>query len=64
MTRVLHYQCADAVRDGSLRIILADFEVEPLPVHLIHAGRGALPSKMRVFLDFAAGRLRERLASL
>jgi DNA-binding transcriptional LysR family regulator len=60
-TRVLHYQCADALCDQSLRIILADFEVEPLPVHLMHAGRGALPSKMRVFLDFAAGRLRERL---
>jgi DNA-binding transcriptional LysR family regulator len=64
VTRVLHYQCADAVREGSLRILLADFEVEPLPVHLIHAGRGALPSKTRVFLDFAAGRLRERLAAL
>jgi DNA-binding transcriptional LysR family regulator len=64
VTRVLYYQCADAVRDGSLQIILADFEPEPLPVHLMHAGRGALPSKMRVFLDFAAGRLRERLASL
>jgi DNA-binding transcriptional LysR family regulator len=64
VTRVLHYQCADAVRDGSLRILLADFEVEPLPVHLLHAGRGALPSKTRVFLDFAASRLRERLAAL
>ena len=39
-TRVLHYQCADAVRDGLVRIILADFEVEPLPVHLLHAGAG------------------------
>ena len=64
VTRVLHYQCADALRDGSLRIILDAFEPEPLPVHLLHAGRGDLPSKMRVFLDFAAGRLRERLASL
>jgi DNA-binding transcriptional LysR family regulator len=63
-TRVLHYQCADALRHGPLRIILADFELEPLPVHLIHAGRGALPSKMRVFLDFATGRLREGLKSL
>jgi DNA-binding transcriptional LysR family regulator len=63
-TRVLHYQCADAVRDGSLRIILAHYELEPLPVHLMHAGHGALPLKMRVFLDFAAGRLRERLTSL
>ncbi len=64
VTRVLYYQCADAVRDGALQIVLADFELEPPPVHLLHAGRGALPSKMRVFLDFAAGRLRERLASL
>jgi DNA-binding transcriptional LysR family regulator len=64
VTRVLYYQCADAVRDGSLQIVLAAFEPEPLPVHLMHAGRGALPSKMRVFLDFAAGRLRERLGSL
>jgi DNA-binding transcriptional LysR family regulator len=63
-TRVLHYQCAEALRDGSLRIILAEFELEPLPVHLIHSGRGTLPSKMRVFLDFATGRLRERLISL
>jgi DNA-binding transcriptional LysR family regulator len=63
-TRVLYYQCANAVREGSLRIILADFEVEPLPVHLLHAGRGALPTKTRVFLDFAARRLRARLTSL
>ncbi|MFG1304777.1 LysR substrate-binding domain-containing protein [Xanthobacter autotrophicus] len=63
-TRLLHYQCAAAVRDGDLRIILADFEPEPLPVHLIHAERGTLPSKMRVFLDFAAERLRTRLKSL
>jgi len=64
VTRVLHYQCADAIHDGSLRIILANFEVEPLPVHLLHAGRGALPTKTRVFLDFAAHRLGEKLKSL
>lgn len=64
VTRVLHYQCADATRDGLLRIVLKDFEVAPLPVHLMHVGRGALPSKMRVFLDFAAARLRQRLAAL
>jgi DNA-binding transcriptional LysR family regulator len=61
VTRVLSYQCADAVRDGALRILLEDFEPEPLPVHLIHAGRGTLPSKMRVFLDFAKARLKARL---
>lgn len=63
-TRVLHYQCADAVRDGSLRIVLADFEVAALPVHVLNAARGELPSKVRVFLDFATHRLRQRLAAL
>jgi DNA-binding transcriptional LysR family regulator len=64
VTRVLHYQCAEALQDGSLRIVLEDFEVEALPVHLVHGGHGALPSKMRVFLDFAVARLRQGLRSL
>lgn len=64
ITRVLHYQCAAPVREGVLRIILSKYEIEPHPVHLLHAARGALPSKMRVFLDFAADRLRARLRSL
>lgn len=64
VTRVLHYQCADAVREGALRIILAAFEPEPRPVHLLHAARGTLPSKMRVFLDFTTERLRKTLAAL
>lgn len=60
-TCVLHYQCADAVRAKTLKIVLKDYEPEPLPVHLLHAARRELPSKMRVFLDFAAPRVRERL---
>lgn len=64
VTRVLHYQCAAPAREGLLRTILTKYEVEPLPVHLLHAARGALPSKMRVFLDFAAERLRANLKSL
>lgn len=63
-TRVLHYQCADALLDGSLQIVLDAFEIEPLPVHLLHAGGRVVPSKVRVFLDFAVPRLRKRLASL
>jgi hypothetical protein len=49
---------------GSLKIILKEFEIEPLPVHLIHAARGALPLKMRAFLDFTTGRMRKALSSL
>ncbi|HEX2972987.1 MAG TPA: LysR family transcriptional regulator [Tepidisphaeraceae bacterium] len=63
-TRVLYYQCADALRQRSLRTILTAFELQPLPIHLVHAGRGTLPSKMRLFLDFASAKLKERLAAL
>ena len=57
LTRALSYQVAAAVAQGKLRIILADFEPEPAPVHLVHAAQGLLPRKMRSFLDFAAPRL-------
>ncbi|WP_203293564.1 LysR family transcriptional regulator [Maricaulis parjimensis] len=64
VTRVLGYQCADAVKSGALRVVLEDYEPAPLPVHLLHAARGTMPTKMRVFLDFAKTRLRERLKAL
>ena len=63
-TRVLYYQCADAVRTGSLKVILREFEPEPLPIHLLHPERQSLPFKTRAFLDFAAGRIRSRLKRL
>ena len=52
--RTLCYQVADAINDGSLQLILRSFEPELAPIHLIHAARGAMPMKMRRFLDFAA----------
>jgi DNA-binding transcriptional LysR family regulator len=63
VTRVLSYQAAQAVRDGTLQIVLAAFEPAPLPVSLLHAAQGSLPLKMRAFLDFAAPRLRQALAA-
>ena len=56
--RLLHYQAADALRQGALHVVLAEYELEPAPVHLLHAARGQMPLKMRRFLDFAAPRLR------
>ncbi|TGS50238.1 LysR family transcriptional regulator, partial [bacterium M00.F.Ca.ET.179.01.1.1] len=61
---VLSYQVEAAVRSGALRILLREFEPEPWPVNLVHAGQGLLPVKLRAFLDFAAPRLRDRLARL
>lgn len=62
ITRVLSYQVAAAVAAGSLRLLLQEFEPEPLPVHLVHAGQAQLRLKLRVFLDFAAPRLKGSLA--
>lgn len=64
VTRLLHYQVAEAVRRGELQIILEPYEPEPAPVHLVHASRGRMPLKMRRFLDFAAPRLRETLCRI
>jgi DNA-binding transcriptional LysR family regulator len=61
VTRVLSYQIADAVRSGTLAIVLRDFEPPPWPVSLVHAGQGLLPLKLRAFVDFAAPRLKARL---
>ena len=62
LTRVLSYQADASVRAGALQVVLEPFEPPPWPVSLVHAGQGRLPVKLRAFLDFAAPRLRERLA--
>jgi DNA-binding transcriptional LysR family regulator len=62
LVRVLSYQVADAVGDGTLRVVLEDHESAPLPVSLVHKGQTPLPRKLRVFLDFAAPRLHARIA--
>lgn len=61
VARLLHYQAAPALRQGALQIVLAEYEPEPAPVHLVHAARGQMPLKMRRFLDVAAPRLRQEL---
>ncbi|MER9582492.1 LysR family transcriptional regulator [Mesorhizobium sp. M0276] len=64
LTKVLSYQIEAALRSGTLRVLLEEFEPAPWPVNLVHAGHGLLPVKLRAFLDFAAPRLKERLARL
>jgi DNA-binding transcriptional LysR family regulator len=64
VTRVLSYQVEDAVRAGSLQVVLREFEPAPVPVSLVFPGERRLPQKVRAFLDYAAPRLRERMQSL
>jgi DNA-binding transcriptional LysR family regulator len=62
VARVLSYQVAGALRAGTLTLALQEFELAPWPVSLVHAGQGRLPLKLRAFIDFAAPRLKARLA--
>jgi hypothetical protein len=48
-------------REGKFQSVLEEFEFEPIPVRLIHAGQGLLPLKMRRFPEFAVPRLRKAL---
>lgn len=61
VTRVLSYQIAAAQSTGQLQTVLQDFEPASVPVSLVYDGQGALPTKLRVFVDFASKRLKDRL---
>ena len=61
-TMLLEHDVAEAVRAGRLRFLLQEFEVDPIPVHLVHLSRDMMPVKLRRFIDFAVPQLREALA--
>lgn len=62
ITFVFEHDADEAVRGGQLDILLPQFEIEPVPVHLVHVSRNLMAVKLRHFIDFAAPRLRESLS--
>lgn len=62
LTRVLSYQVADKVASGELEVVLADFELPPLPIHVVYQGGRKAPARVRSFVDFAVKALREHPA--
>lgn len=63
ITRVLSYQVAQEIRANQLVLALKDFEPAPWPVSLVYTGQRLLPSKVRVFLDYAVPRLKAILSA-
>ncbi|ALM82883.1 LysR family transcriptional regulator [Bordetella sp. N] len=58
LARVLSYQIAGELWDDKLRVVMADYEPPPAPIHVIHReGRHAM-QKVRAFLDLAIDSLR------
>lgn len=58
IVRLLSYQVAPAVAEGSLAILLEDYEPRPAPIHIVHVGGRRTPAKVRAFIDLAVDRLR------
>ncbi|WP_341895492.1 LysR family transcriptional regulator [Ferrovibrio terrae] len=58
LTLVLSYMVAPLVESGALQVVLADYQLPPVPVSLVHAEGRRTNAKVRAFLDFAAERLR------
>jgi DNA-binding transcriptional LysR family regulator len=63
VTLLLEHDAAQAIKAGRLQILLEQFEVDPVPVHMIHVSRNLMPIKLRRFIEFTSPRLRESLAS-
>jgi DNA-binding transcriptional LysR family regulator len=56
------YTVKAPIETGTLTTVLDEFQLPPLPVNLVHTAGRFMPIKLRAFLDFAAPRLRARLA--
>jgi DNA-binding transcriptional LysR family regulator len=57
LTRVLSYQVASKVASGELEIVLAEYELPALPVHVVYQGGRKIPAKVRTFVDFCSAQL-------
>jgi DNA-binding transcriptional LysR family regulator len=62
LTRLLSYQVAEQLRDGTLVAVLQALEPVPLPVHVVHHEGRHAAQKVRAFLDMAIAALRANRA--
>lgn len=58
ITQLLSYQVDEFVREGRLIPLLAEFELPPLPVHVVHREGQYTSKKARTFIDLVVERLR------
>jgi DNA-binding transcriptional LysR family regulator len=64
LTRMLDYQIATQLRDGTLKLVLESFRSPPKPVHMIYEAGRHLPLKIRTFLDYASPRLKKSMRAI
>lgn len=64
IVRVLSYQAQAALKDGSLRRVLEEYEPEPIPVSLVHREDRLPQAKVQSFSELAVPLLRKALKAL
>ena len=64
LTQVMSYQVAPHLASGALRVVLRDYELPPVPVHVVHPEGRRGSAKVRSFVDFCVQALRRDLALL
>ncbi len=59
---LLSYQIAPYLADGRLHTVLSEYELPPLPIHVVHQEGRMVSAKVRAFVDFMIERLRSNSA--
>lgn len=59
ITRLLSYQVAHQLEQGSLKTVLSEYESAPLPIHIVHREGRDGSAKVRSFVDFMGQALRQ-----
>lgn len=62
ITNFISYQIAPQLAEGSLKIILSEYELKSVPVHIVHSEGRYATTKIRLFVDLMAESLRANTA--
>jgi DNA-binding transcriptional LysR family regulator len=58
LSRVISYQISPFIEAGRLQTVLDEFELPPMPIHVVHQEGRMVSGKVRAFVDFMVERLR------
>ncbi|MBX9661057.1 MAG: LysR family transcriptional regulator [Nitrospiraceae bacterium] len=58
LARPLSYHIGGALESGALQTVLSEYELEPMPIHVVHPEGRRASAKVRAFVDLAVERLR------
>jgi len=51
---VMAYQAAESLKAKRVQIVLAKFELPPVPIHIVYPTSRLLSAKVRTFIDLVA----------